>query len=150
MEVNKFVAFKLGNEKYCIDILNVSGITEKTQIIRTPEAPSFIEGIMNLRGDLIPIVNLKERLGLIDKVYSSNSRIIVIDLNGKLLGFLVDDANQVLSIDPSEIDTPPSVIKDKGYISGIGKLDGQMYVILSLEKILTNDELDLLLKIENS
>lgn len=150
MAVNQFVAFKLGSERYCIDILNVSSITEKSQIIRTPEAPSFIEGIMNLRGDIIPIVNLKNRFGLINKNYDSNSRVIVINLESKFLGFLVDEANQVVSIDSSEIDIPPTVIKGKDYIGGIGKLEGEMYVILKLENILSSDEFDQVQKIKNA
>lgn len=150
MAVNQFVSFKLGSERYCIDILNVSSITEKSQIIQTPEAPNYIEGIMNLRGDIIPIVNLKERFGLFDKKYSDDSRVIVINLESKFLGFLVDEANQVVSIDSSEIDIPPTVIKGKDYIGGIGKLDGEMYVILKLENILLPDEIDEALRIKNA
>jgi len=150
MAVNQFVTFKLGKERYCIDILNVSSITEKLQIIRTPEAPNFIDGIMNLRGDIIPIVNLKERFGLANKTYNSNSRIIVIHLDSKFLGFLVDEANQVLSIDESEIDVPPTVLKGKDYISGIGKHGGKMYVVLKLENILSHDEIDQALKIKTA
>lgn len=150
MATKQFVAFKLGNEKYCIDILNVSSITEKSQITKTPEAPNFIEGIMNLRGDIIPVVNLKERFKLENKNYDLSSRIIIINLEDKFIGFLVDDANQVVSIDSSDIDIPPSVIKEKGYISGIGKLNDQMYVILKLENILSDNEVDLALKIKSA
>lgn len=151
MTENQFVVFKLGNEKYCIDILNVAGITECERITKVPDAPSYVLGVMSLRGDIIPIVDLKKKFKLKHVSDTEADRIILINLNDKTLGFLVDEANQVVKIQSEDIDPTPDILKgkDKDYISGIGKIDGEMYIILELEKVLAEDEAQEILDINN-
>ncbi|BEP28956.1 chemotaxis protein CheW [Helicovermis profundi] len=147
MAENQYVTFLLGNEKYCIDIENVAGISENVKVTKVPDAPYYLQGIMNLRGDVIPVINLKKRFNIEETTYSEDSKIILINIEDNSLGFLVDEANQVVKIDETDIDPTPEVIKRKGqdYISSIGKLGGELYIILAFEKILNHDETETVL-----
>jgi len=142
MSDNQFVVFKLGNEKYGVDILNVGGISEYLDITKVPDAPWFIEGIINLRGDIIPVVNLEKRFNIPVKEIDSESRIIIIKIQGKDIGFLVDEASQVLRIESEDIEDAPEIIKgkDHDYISGVGKYEGQIIILLDLVKVLNAEE----------
>lgn len=150
MAEKQYVVFKLGNEKYCADIANVGSITEFDNITKVPNTPSYIEGVINLRGEVIPIVNLKKRFSVKDTEASQDARIIIITYDGKNIGFLVDDASQVLRIDDKDIEPTPAIIagEDRKYISGVGKVDGAIVVLLDLIKILSDSELEALENIE--
>lgn len=142
MAENQFVIFRLGDEKYAVDILNVGGISEFREVTKVPNAPAFVDGIINLRGDIIPVVNLKKRFNIADKKADSDTRIIINTINGKDIGFVVDEASQVIKIDDADIEEAPDIIKgaDRQYISGIGKVNDQIVILLNLEKILNEDE----------
>ncbi len=142
MAENQFVIFRLGDEKYAVDILNVGGISEFREVTKVPNAPAFVDGIINLRGDIIPVVNLKKRFNIADKQADSDTRIIINNIKGKDIGFVVDEASQVIKIDDADIEDAPDIIKgaDRQYISGIGKVDDQIVILLNLEKILNEDE----------
>lgn len=142
MAVNQFVIFRLGDEKYAVDILNVGGISEFLEVTKVPNAPPFIDGIINLRGDIIPIVNLKKRFNIPEKKVDSDTRIIINNINGKDIGFVVDEASQVINIDEADIEDAPDIIKgaDRQYIAGVGKVNNQIVILLNLEKILNDDE----------
>jgi len=107
-----------------------------------PNAPVFIDGIINLRGDIIPIVNLKKRFNIPEKKVDSETRIIINKIKGKDIGFVVDEASQVIKIDDADIEEAPDIIKgaDRQYISGVGKVEGQIVILLNLEKILSEEE----------
>ncbi len=142
MAENQFVIFKLGDEKYAVDILNVGGISEFREMTKVPNAPTFIDGIINLRGDIIPIVNLKKRFNIPEKQVDSDTRIIINNIKGKDIGFIVDEASQVIKIDDADIEDAPDIIKgaDRQYISGVGKVNDQIVILLNLEKVLSDDE----------
>jgi len=150
MAENQFVVFKLGEEKYGVDILNVAGISEYLKITKVPDAPWFIEGIINLRGDIIPIVNLEKRFNIPIKEIDSESRIIIIKIQGKDIGFLVDEASQVIRIEEQNIEPAPEIIrgKEREYISGVGKYENQIVILLDLEKVLNADETKQILSME--
>ena len=150
MAENQFVTFLLGEEKYCIDIDNVAGISENVKITKVPEAPYYLHGIMNLRGAVIPVINLKKRFNLEDDTYKEESKIILINSGDSSLGFLVDEANQVVKIDDDDIDPTPEIIKRKGdnYIESIGKLNDELYIILAFDKILSENETKKVLKLK--
>jgi len=151
MAENQFITFVLGEEKYSIDIDNVAGISENVKVIKVPEAPYYLQGIMNLRGDIIPVINLKKRFNMQDVTYVDDAKIILINIENGTLGFIVDEANQVVKINESDIDPTPEVIRQKGqeYISAIGKLNGELYIILELEKVLSDEETNRILKFKN-
>ncbi len=142
MAENQFVIFRLGDEKYAVDILNVGGISEFREVTKVPNAPVFIDGIINLRGDIIPIVNLKKRFNIAEKKADSDTRIIINNIKGKDIGFVVDEASQVIKIDDADIEEAPDIIKgaDRQYISGVGKVNDQIVILLNLEKILSEEE----------
>lgn len=142
MAENQFVIFKLGEERYAVDILNVGGISEFRDVTKVPNAPYFIDGIINLRGDIIPIVSLKKRFNIPEKAVDSDTRIIINNIRGKDIGFVVDEASQVIKIDDADIEDAPDIVKgaDRQYISGVGKVNDQIVILLNLEKILSEEE----------
>lgn len=152
MAEKQYVVFMLGKEKYCADIANVGSITEFDDITKVPNTPSYIEGVINLRGDVIPVVSLKKRFNVKEAVESQDARIIIMTYDGKNIGFLVDDASQVIRIDDENIEPTPAIIagEDRKYISGIGKVDGTIVVLLDLIKILSDSEIEALDNIDKS
>lgn len=144
MAEKQFVIFKLGQQNYCVDIMNIGGITEYKGATKVPESPYFVEGVINLRGSIIPIVNLKKRFNIAETRKAEDCRVVLYNLNGSEIGFLVDEANQVIKIDSENIDPTPDIIKgeDKEYIDGVGKVGQEIVIVLDLAKILTESEQD--------
>ncbi|EOD01668.1 chemotaxis protein CheW [Caldisalinibacter kiritimatiensis] len=142
MAENQYVVFKLGKEEYGIDIMNVKEIGPYQESTKVPNTPSFIEGIINYRGNVIPIINLKKRFNLDDKGVTNNTRIIVISLNDKQIGFIVDEASETLRIAEDDIDPAPDMITgiDRKYITGVGKVDDRLIILIDLEKVLSEEE----------
>ena len=142
MSEKQYVIFKLCNEEYGVDIKNVQEITEYKETTKIPNAPDFIEGIINLRGNVTPIISLRKRFNLGTQEINKDSRIIIIKLEEKQIGFIVDDASQVITIDSSKIEPPHELITgvDRQYITGIGKVDEKIIIMLDLEKVLTEKE----------
>jgi len=142
MTENQFVVFILGDEKYGVDILNVSTISEYMDITKVPDAPVYVEGIINLRGDIIPVINLKKRFNIAETSVSDDTRIIIYSIEGVAIGFLVDEASQVLRIDNKDIEPTPAILsgKDREYISGVGKHEGKIIILLDFAKILSESE----------
>ncbi|SMP41379.1 chemotaxis protein CheW [Anoxynatronum buryatiense] len=138
----QYVIFKLNQEEYGVAISHVQEITEIKSITSVPNTPAFVEGIINLRGKIVPIVSIKKRFDLPLEGELEEQRIIIINLNEKQVGFIVDDASQVLTMDESQIESPPELIAgiDRDYIIGIGKVDEKIIVLLDLEKILSDKE----------
>ncbi|NLV87759.1 MAG: purine-binding chemotaxis protein CheW [Tissierellia bacterium] len=151
MAENQYVVFKLGKSEFGIDIMNVKEIGPYEEAVSLPDTPSFIEGVINYRGKVIPVINLKKRLNLGEKNITKDTRIIVITLNEKEVGFIVDEASQTIRVSDEQIDPAPSFISgvDKRYISGVGKLDDKrLLILIDLEKVLTDDEIDEIEKLE--
>ncbi|MFA5524079.1 MAG: chemotaxis protein CheW [Tissierellales bacterium] len=148
MSEKQYVIFKLGKEEYGIDIMNVREIVQYQESVKIPNSPVFIEGIINYRGKVIPIICLKRKFGMAGGQKDANTRIIVINLNDRQIGFLVDEASQTIRIDDLDIDPTPEVISgiERKYITGVGKVDNRLVILIDLEKVLTEDEKE---KIEN-
>lgn len=144
MSEKQFVIFKLGEQNYCVDIMNVGGITEYKGATKVPESPYFVEGVINLRGSIIPIINLKKRFGIPEARRAEDCRVVLYNLGGTEIGFLVDEANQVIKIDSENIDPTPEILKgaDKEYIDGVGKVGQTIVIVLDLAKVLTEGERD--------
>lgn len=142
MTENQFVVFKLGDEKYGVDILNVSTISEYLEITRVPDAPNYVQGMINLRGDIIPVINLKRRFNIPETDVSDETRIIIYTIDGVAIGFLVDEASQVLRVDDKDIEETPAILRgaDREYISGVGKYNNQIIILLDFSKILSDAE----------
>lgn len=135
---NKYVIFKLDKEHYGIPIENVLSIEKTGETTRIPNAPNYVKGVINLRGEVIPVVNLRSKLGMELEDLSKNSRIIVVIANEIVAGLMVDSSSEVLEIDKENIDKPPITERNEfiEYISGIGKTPDRLIILLDLIKIL--------------
>ena len=129
----QLVSFLLGEEEFGADILMVQEIIRMQPITRVPNAPHFVEGVINLRGKVIPIVDLRKRLNVEGIQDQKKIRIIVVDVDGKITGFIVDAVSQVLRIPKSIIEPAPSIVIagiDSEYITGVSKLDDKLLILV--------------------
>jgi purine-binding chemotaxis protein CheW len=127
-----------------VDILRVQEINRPVEITQVPEAPDFVRGIINLRGNVIPVVSLRKRFGMVVKDDDKQSRIVVVEMGGTIIGFMVDSVSEVLRIPMSTIEPPPSIITsvDSDYISGVGKLEDRLIILLNLDEIMTAKDIE--------
>lgn len=136
------VVFRLALEEYAVPIIKVQDINRVLPITKMPQTPSFMEGIINLRGKIIPIVDLRGRFGLSSGAITEDSRIVIVDFRGQTLGITVDHVEEVLTIPGRDIDLPPAAAKlDQSYIEGIGKVNNRLLILLNIDKIFTEDEI---------
>lgn len=144
MAEKQYVIFRLGKEEYGVEIVNVKEICEYKESVKVPNTPKFVDGIINLRGDITPIINLKKRFHLDEGDINSDTRIIVINIQNRQVGFIVDEASQVLRISEEDIEPAPDLVAgvDRKYIIGVGKLADRIILLLDLEYILSEDEKD--------
>ncbi|MGQ9818654.1 MAG: chemotaxis protein CheW [Candidatus Kapaibacteriales bacterium] len=134
----QLVTFELAGEHFGIDILNVQEISQMTKITRVPNAPHYIVGVINLRGKVIPVVDLRRKLDLEPAVYTSLSRIIVINIENKVIGIIVDKMNEVLLIDKNAIEQHPTTTDSKigeNFILGVVNLETKLVILLDLKKV---------------
>lgn len=138
VEDKKYVVFKLENEYYGINIENVQGIEKVHDFTIVPNAKKYIKGVINLRGEVVPIIELRTRFGLEKKELDEDSRIIVVFLNELQVGILVDSSSEVIEFNQSELNSAPTVLDDsyEDFVKCIGKKDERLIILLSTEKIL--------------
>ncbi len=141
--VVQLVGFRLDEEDYAIAITKIQEIILMKPITRIPQAPNFIEGLINLRGSVIPIVHLRKRFGLPPREFDDETRTIVVNLHDRTFGCIVDAVTQVMRINTEEIQPVPISVRSmaRQYISGVAKLDEQLLIILDIEKVFDPDEL---------
>lgn len=141
-EILQLVSFKIGEEEFGVDILKVQEINRMDQITRVPNAPDYVSGVMNLRGKVIPIIDLRKRFRLPKKERDKDTRIIVVELRSRVVGFLVDAVNEVLRIPKSVTEPPPPMVAGIGseYITAVGKLEDRLLILIDLDKILVPSE----------
>jgi purine-binding chemotaxis protein CheW len=141
-ELLQLVSFKIGNEEFGVEILIVHEIIKMLQITKIPNAPEFVEGIINLRGKIIPVIDLRTRLHMVKKDSDKDSRIIVVEVENKTIGFIVDSVNEVIRIPVNVTEAPPELITgiDSEYIKSVGKLDDRLLILIDLNKVLKSDE----------
>lgn len=138
----QIVVFELANEHYGVDIATVESIIKTQSITSVPQAPSFVEGITNLRGSVLPVIDLRKRFALCKKEETKNSRIMVVSIQNTKVGMIVDGVSEVLRVSDEAIEpTPPLVTGvDASFITGIAKLDDHLIILLDLKKILSMEE----------
>ncbi|MCL4531629.1 MAG: chemotaxis protein CheW [Actinobacteria bacterium] len=138
----QLVVFELANEVYGVDISRVQEIIRMTTITRLPRAPEFVEGVINLRGKVIPVVDLKKRFGLQEGERTKASRIVVVDVGDHTIGMVVDAVSEVLRVPSGAVEPPSPVVTtiESDYIRGIAKLEGRLIILLDLDKVLSWDE----------
>ncbi|WP_432403414.1 chemotaxis protein CheW [Wukongibacter sp. M2B1] len=143
MTEKQYVVFSLGSEEYGLNILKVSEINrlKELEITKVPKTPEHIEGIINLRGDVVPVVNLRKRFNIEAKELDKQTRIVVVKIDSKNIGFLVDSISHVIAFDEEEFSPPPAEITiDSNYITGVGKKDTRMVFLLDIDKLLGTSE----------
>ena len=144
MEAEKqLVVFDLAEEGYGVDISSVREIIRMQEITRVPRAPEFVEGVINLRGKVIPVVDLRKRFGFPDSDATKDTRIVVVDIAGQDIGVVVDAVTEVLRIGADAVEPPSSVITtaDSDYLLGIAKLETRLIILLDLEQALSAMEM---------
>ncbi len=136
------VSFRLGTEEYGVDIAQVQEIIRMVEITHVPRAPRFMEGVINLRGQLIPIIDLRTRFGMSRIDATKSSRIVVTDIGTKRVGMIVDSVSEVLNIPIENIEDAPEMIAGIGteYIQGVGKVGDRLIIMLDLTMVITSDD----------
>ncbi|MBT8763122.1 chemotaxis protein CheW [Desulfohalobiaceae bacterium Ax17] len=149
VELLQLVTFRIGEEEFGVDILRVQEIIRMLEITRVPNAPDFVEGVINLRGKVIPIIDLRKRFGLTVKDHDKHTRIIVVEINDMVVGFVVDAVSEVLRIPADIVEPPPPVVAgvDSEYISGVGKLEDRLLILLDLNRLLKREEQEVLAEV---
>ena len=136
------VGFRIGEETFGVRIGSVREIVRVPEITSVPNAQDTIEGVINLRGKIIPVIDLRKRFGQAEIHQDKMNRILVVELDNKLVGLIVNSASEVLKIPPSEIESPGSVFADgeSSYVTGVGKLKGRLIILLDISKLLHRPE----------
>ncbi len=141
-EVLQLVTFRLGKEEFSLDILSVQEIIRHMELTRVPKTPDFVDGVINLRGKVIPVLDLRKRFGLGSDEMTNETRIIVVEVASKTVGLKVDAVSEVLRLPADRVEAPPEMVTgvESEYIKGVGKLDGRLLILLDVEKVLSRNE----------
>lgn len=137
------VGFRVGRETFGVPIELVHEIVRVPDITAVPDSPDYIEGVINLRGKIISIIDLRKRFGEREITSGKKNRILVAEIEGKMLGLIVDAASEVLKLPAAEVEPPPSVFEEGelNYVTGVGKFGGRLIILIDLTKILQKGEL---------
>ncbi|SEO46226.1 chemotaxis protein CheW [Propionispora vibrioides] len=137
----QLVVFRLAREEYGLPITRVQEINRLVPITKLPQTPPFMEGIINLRGRIIPVIDLRKRFQLEVTEHTDNTRIIIVEVNGQTIGVIVDAVNEVVRLEQEQIEPPPpSFVLDAQYIHGVGKVDGRLLILLNINAVLSSQE----------
>ncbi len=149
MEEIKIIVLRLDSEEYGVDVSQVRSIERMHSITRVPSTPDFVEGVINLRGEVIPIINLRARMGIPVLDRTEETRIVIVGIGDTEMGLIVDSANDVIDISVKEIQAPPPVLAniEAKYIRGIAKLDDRLLILLDMEKVLNSKDTEIIKKI---
>ena len=139
----QLVTFNLEQEEYGVDVLKVREIIRMPIVTRVPNTPHYVEGVINLRGKVIPIISMRRKFGLLETENDKQTRIMVMDVEGELMGFIVDAVSEVIRISGSEIQPSPAVVAgsiDQECIAGVINQAERLLVLLELERMFSTDE----------
>jgi purine-binding chemotaxis protein CheW len=132
------VGFKVGRETYGVPITSLHEIVRVPEITAVPDAPDYLEGVINLRGKIVSVMDLRKRFGEKQATVKKNNRILVVEHAGRLAGLIVDSASEVLKIPADAVEAPPAVFQEGGLncVTGLGKVGGRLVVLLDMSKLL--------------
>ncbi|GEN33612.1 MULTISPECIES: chemotaxis protein CheW [Aneurinibacillus] len=150
VEEIKVIVFRLKDEEYGVEVNQVKSIERLEHITRVPRTPNFVKGVINLRGVVTPIVDLRRRFGIEETAYNETTRVIIVAVGEIEVGLIVDSANDVIDIPINAIEPPPEVVGgiEAVYLRGVAKLDRRLLILLNLDKVLNTEELKQLENIE--
>ncbi|GAA4700906.1 chemotaxis protein CheW [Brevibacillus fulvus] len=139
----KVIVFRLKDEEYGVEVEQVKSIEKFEHITRVPRTPAFVKGVVNLRGVVTPIIDLRKRFGLEETEYTEATRIIIVAVGELEVGLIVDAANDVIDIPVNAVEPPPEVVGgvEAAYLRGVAKLEKRLLILLNLDKVLNTDEL---------
>ncbi len=142
-EGGKFLTFQLKNEEYGLEILKVREILGLMDITTVPQTPGYVKGVVNLRGQVIPVIDLRLKFGLEEGEYDKRTCIIVVDVDGVMMGIVVDTVSEVMDIETADIEETPSfgTKLNTDYILGMGKVEGKVKILLDISSVLTSEDL---------
>lgn len=137
------VVFKVAGQSYCTDILKIKEVCMKQDIVAMPNSPSFVEGISNLRGEVICIVNMADKLGVVSKSDNKNQKIIIISINNFSIGFSVDDISGIIHVSSEDIELTPDILsKSNVFSDGVVKTQDKIMILLDFNRILNDEEIE--------
>lgn len=141
-EILQLVTFNLGSEEYAVDILKVQEINRMKEITRVPNSPDYVEGVINLRGKVIPVVSLRKKFSLEDRENDIQSRIMIMDIQGITMGLIVDAVSEVLRVPASIVEQAPPMTSNISteFIRGIAKLEDRLIILLDMERLIGKPE----------
>jgi purine-binding chemotaxis protein CheW len=149
-EILQIVSFHVGSEEFGLDILKVQEIIRFQQLTRVPNMPSYVEGVLNLRGKVIPVVGLRQRIGLERQAPTPTTKIVVASVKSEVLGFVVDSVSEVLRINRSSVEPTPRLSQvSQKYVAGVGKLDNRLLLLLDLDQALSAEESSAVAEVTN-
>lgn len=148
----QIVGFRVGRETFGVPISLVHEIVRVPEITAVPEAPDYVEGVINLRGKIVSVLDLRKRFGEREVTPNKKNRILVVEVEGKMVGLIVDAASEVLKVADSEIDVPPHIYQnaEMNFVTGVGKLRGRLIIMIDLTKVLHQGELRRLEEVTSS
>ncbi|MCF8019593.1 MAG: chemotaxis protein CheW [Vallitaleaceae bacterium] len=136
------VVFRLDKEEYGLNIMKVNGIEKYQEVVKVPNAPEYIEGMINLRGEVLPIFSLRKKFNLTDKPHDDDTKIIVVNTNGIKVGFVVDSVEEILQIEEEVIEVAPAIVAgiNRKYIKSVAKVEQRMIVLIDIDLVVTDEE----------
>lgn len=143
-EVLQWVTFKLESETYGVNVMQVQEILRYTEIAPVPGAPSYVLGIINLRGNVVTVIDTRARFGLMSAEATDNSRVLIIEAEEQVIGILADSVAEVVYLHSSEIDSAPNIGTEESakFIQGVSNRDGELLILVDLNKLLNDEEWD--------
>lgn len=138
----QWVTFKLDSEVYGIDVMQVQEVLRVSEIAPVPGAPNYVMGIINLRGNVVTVIDTRKRFGLSENEIDDSTRIVIIESEGNVVGILVDSVAEVVDLKRSEIESSPNVGNDESsrYIQGVATVNGELLILVDINKMLSEDE----------
>jgi purine-binding chemotaxis protein CheW len=145
---NEFLAFTLGREEYGIDILKVQEIRGYEQVTRIANAPEFVKGVVNLRGIIVPIVDMRIKFNLGEPTYDQFTVVIILNISGHTMGMVVDSVSDVITLAADQIKAPPELgtVFNTDYLIGLGTIDERMLILVDIDKLMSSDDMGLITK----
>jgi purine-binding chemotaxis protein CheW len=145
----EILAFRLGDEEYGIDIQKVQELRGYDMVTRIANAPDFIKGVVNLRGIIVPIIDMRIKLRLGEPTYDQFTVVVILNVSSRIIGMVVDSVSDVITLDPNQIKPAPEMgaVLDTDYLTGMGAIDDRMLILIDIDKLMASSEIGLIAKL---